>query len=391
VEPNSCRATSGHSFSTPASVITIAVLIASLGYWFGVADGDPPPGDGPVLGAISARIDSLAPHATGIFLAEVTRLHDSDARAIDGDWVQVVNLRILRSTGATRPALELLRERGWPMLASTSHPKPHFVLKPDTFHVGERFWLAAAPGRIPYLYPVGLVGCWPENSGAAARLCEAAVEQDAYAWHPELWPSGSITGWFDDSLKASSRARVWREGHLLWDVPLGGLLTHSGGDGVNLSDAKNFPSKEWPLPHTDGHLVFAEIRATLDSSSAAPLPAGSWRVQKLLTEREGKVVGELFVTDTTPYRTDRLYRAYDLRGGILFERIRDRFDSGGKQLGGRDDYWVRAIEHRYDPSTGRLVSERFFRNKWPGETGESWVEMDRPTALAFGPPGSSWR
>lgn len=350
----------------------------------------PPPGDGPVLGPLAARLDSLAPGASGVFLAEVSRISEHDERPSDGELYQRVALSSLRSSGATRASLELIRATSgmatpWNM-GRPAPPKARFSVKPDDFQAGRRYWFVTASDLDPR-YPQGIAGCWSAESTQVAVLFERAVEQDAYAWHPEIWPSGTVTGWFDDSDHSSSTVRMWQAGRLRWQHRLDGLLTHRAAEAWDVLRADHLGNLRPPAYPAGALLLLAEVRTVMDSSNSFGLPARSWIVQHLLDVETGQLVASRVRADHNG-DFERVYQMYDADGRIVYERIQDLLSAGGKSVGADREDWLRRYERWLDPRTGRVTQEQIRRYATiPTSYGSTtaWLPVDRKLGLAAGP------
>src|SRR5262245_23709577 len=192
---------------------------------------------GPVIGAYASALDSLVPGASGVFVPEVTDLTEHDDRPTDGDLYQWVKLRTLRSSGSTLKGLQLTRAssgmvQALVMASGRCGPPPdtsavRFRIRADALLKGHTYWFATASGA-DRRYPQEIAGAWPAESTTAVALVERAIESDAYAWHPEMWRAGYVTGWRQNGDTASCQVRVWHEGRALWERRLEGRPNFSG-------------------------------------------------------------------------------------------------------------------------------------------------------------------
>src|SRR5262249_25586929 len=92
--------------------------------------------------------------------------------------------------------------------------------KPDQFQVGHHYWIA------PVGYSRSSIVFWPADSDSVSHILEKGVEQNAYAWRPQMWKTSYTTGVFDETNPAGSRIRLWRFGHLRWERHFAGALTY---------------------------------------------------------------------------------------------------------------------------------------------------------------------
>ena len=204
---------------------------------------------------------------------------------------------------------------------------------------------------------MGIAGYWPVESTGVTRVFEQAVEEDAYAWHPELWRSGFGTGWFDEPGQASSRVRVWLGTRLLWERRLDGQLTHRVIEAWYVHRGDELGYLYAPDLRDTSMVLLAEVRASLDSLNAFGLPARSWRLQHLLDMWSGRVVATR-VTGEPALGVERAYQAYDRRGRLVYERVQQRLSRGGTAVGEEPKTPVLPVERWLDPRTGRTIRER---------------------------------
>jgi hypothetical protein len=360
-----------------------------------VARAGPQDGPGPIQGTHAARLDSLFPHARGVFLAEVTSITERDERPGDGDLYDRVDLRILHATGSALGWLQIVKASGGLMVfhdssAARPPPPPHFTIAPGELKAGRRYWFVTAPSRVEG-YPRGVAHYWPADSAGVPLVIERALEQDAYRWHPDFWPDPGITvGWVDEPGDSISRVRSWAGSRLLWERRLPRLIhddyaawyVHSG------SELGEFRPPGLP---DSAHVLMTEVRAHLGSNNRFGLPAGSWRIHHVLDLWTGRIVSSRVRVDQTP-DVERVFQAYDSRTDrVTYERIQDFLRAGGASVGAEDP-WLRRIERWFDLGTGRLTREevsRFAQVREGLGSRSAWLKVDHDKGLAAGPPKHS--
>lgn len=249
---------------------------------------------GPVVGPMASALDSLLPRASGVFLAQVTRISQYDERPSDGDLYDKVWLRVLRSTGETLDALYLVRDFGGYFLHGEfgRRPPPRrpppFHIAPDELSPGRQYWFATAA---PYdEFPERIVRYWAADSAALPPRMEQAVAQDAYRWRPEYWPNSGFTiGWLE-APGDSARVRAWRTGELLWEQPLAGQMTHAAYGGWYIHSGRELGSMGPPGLPDDAWVLRVEVREALAAGNRFGVPEGTRRITHLIDMETGRIL-----------------------------------------------------------------------------------------------------
>jgi hypothetical protein len=344
------------------------------------------------VGPHAAALDSLIPYASGVCLVEVTRLREHDEREVDGGLSQVVELRPIRGTGCTTGGFAIGREAAsgpW-LTDDTAEPAEaptspiSFYLPPDSLLLGQRYWAATVNPELQY---EGLAGIWPEGDPRVTELFEAAIAEDAYAWHPTTLRNGWTLGSIDPPAPAPTRARVWRVGHLMWDRPLEGRLTHGIYQawqvlGGNPADDLHVPG----LPDTSLRLL-AELTQALPARNRFDFPPGKAVLHDHLDLWTGRLVASSARVETAEGL--ECFQAYDRRGRITFERVQEWVPSGGRLIGADEDRWLRRTERWFDARTRCVTREEIARRAYLplGTSGrmQSWLPVERDSAYALAP------
>ena len=353
----------------------------------------PPLGNGPVLGRHAAALDSLIPHACGVWLTEVTRLREVDDRATDGGHYQVVEMRPIRGTGLSSGGIGIGRHlaEGRPLEPWPSEPAPPsnatwrspFRLAPDALKLGQRYWLATIH---PDLGHEGLAGIWPEGDPSVTSLFEAAIAEDAYAWRPVTQPNGWTLGWFDPPPPAPTRARVWRVGRLMWDKPLEGRLTHGIYQAWQVRSGNPKDDLHVPGLSDTGLTLLAEVNVELPERNRFDFPAGKVVIRNHLDLWTGRLVASRGrAADVWGFE---IFQSYDPRGRVRFERVLEHVPAGGLVLGADEDRWLRKVERTFDPRTRLLLREEVTRHAYVplgGGRSQAWLPVGRESAYALAP------
>jgi hypothetical protein len=107
-------------------------------------------------------------------LIQVTAVKEEDQRPADGELLDVVSFKTLKSTGKIPVDIRITKAFAYPQVAGmpARGPVPASVLFPNPLKAGERYWIVFNTTD-PRKYPQGVVAFWPEKD-APADL-EAAV------------------------------------------------------------------------------------------------------------------------------------------------------------------------------------------------------------------------
>jgi len=343
---------------------------------------------GPVIGPHASQLDSLIPGASGICLVEVTKLREEDTRDSDGDLVQIVELKPVRGTGITTGGFALGRASGGfgpdPDHEDTVRASQvRFILRPDFMRLGATYWVATASRSDPR-YPQGLAGVWAEDSTMLTPLFESAIREDAYAWWPVLWRPGWTLGWHDPKGGGPTRARVWRQGRLLWERELEGRLAgdvYMGWDGW---EARKLGEGR-PMGIPDSALVLiAAVRVQMARGNRFDLPEGRALIHEYRDLWSGRRVASQATVETAAGLT--CFQTYDRRGRMAFERVTEYLRSGGEAVGAPEEHWLRQVERSFDPRTARVLREVVSRyGALPRGSASSWIPVDRDSAYRAAP------
>jgi hypothetical protein len=108
--------------------------------------------------------------AKGIALIEVTAVRERDSRPVDGDLVDNVSFKAVKTTGKVPVQIVIIKDFGG--LRPGPAPKPAGPLYPNPLVAGQRYWMIFNDTD-SQKYQQGVVAWWPEKSVPAA--VEAAV------------------------------------------------------------------------------------------------------------------------------------------------------------------------------------------------------------------------
>jgi hypothetical protein len=318
------------------------------------------------LAAEPPRLDTLAPHASGIALAEVVEVKEYDERPMDGNKGIRFKLKRVRGTGHFDETVDVVTDFGG-LRPPGDVPKPSAPLKPDSLKKGERYWLAFSSRHDYERYNQGVIGFWPEKD-KVSEVLEVAVKDDVYRWSPQYVPELKLS-YGHVVEKDTWRIRAERDGKVLWEKALPGkpLDYHFG---LFQSTGGSF---EVQMPKC-GHILFTESDARLEKDNEFGLPAGSYYVNNGLDPQTGKRHGTWVRVAQGP-SVEVMNRAYDLDTGKPTRDERFEFlKSGGKAVGAKTEEWWRKVERTFDAS-GEVTKEAVFRYDESAEREKRWVKV----------------
>jgi hypothetical protein len=334
---------------------------------------------------------------------------DEDDRPGDGDLIQLVDWKTIRSSGLVISHMSIVKAEGphlvipgwmpyqdpedghWVPPPRAPRPAPRDTIppavlmspRPEQFQVGHRYWIAPIGNALEQVL------FWPDDSSAVARVLDEGVEQNAYAWRPKSWKTSYITGVFDETDPPGSRIRLWRFGNLRWERHFEGALLY-----WYLQEAENqITPQYWPGVERAGLILQIEVRAHLDSANVYGAPARTWIIDHMLQPDSGRLLASRLRMDSSS-DAECFYERYDKQGRVVYQRIHDALPSGGKAVGSKSEAWVRRVERWLDPKTGRIkrtVVRRPVEKKGSEGPYVNYVRVDRERGLAAGPVGLSGR
>lgn len=325
----------------------------------------------------STTPDPIAPHASGVALAEVVDIKPYNNLESDGDKGLLVKLRRIRGTGQFRDTIDVVTDFG----RSSPDRKPEGPATADSFKKGERYWIVFSSDRMRK-YPQGIIAFWPEDSPTVAPRLEAAIRADAYRWQPQYDPETGFTiGHLSGTEEGSWRLRVAEEGKVLWETAVGGkVLWETTVPGIkwvfNLglgfyNQYDGFPAN---MPPGDRILV-APSKVEVGMKNDFDLPAGEYSISTGFDPRTGRRLAVWVFHIRKEYR-NLLYRDYSSPTGNLIRE--DRFEyieQGGRRIGAKTEEWWRRTSRAFDPRTGKVVSETVFRFEPGPDASKWWVKI----------------
>jgi len=317
----------------------------------------PPPGPGPVLGRHIAVLDSLARGASGIALVQVTRLRDEDTRSSDGDFVQIIDLRTIRSTGLSSGGFAAVRENGgFPQIEvlPDTTDLPGFYVPPDSLQLGQRYWIATANVDLHHFQ--GLTGLWPADSGSSlSNLFEAVIAEDAFAWRPVYWGDLFAIGCIQRPTDRAPRVRFWHRGRLVWERSLEGRLTGEYGRSLTLRDQNQHSDEYLPGFADTAKCFLAQVAMPLNARNRFGLPAGHGIVDEWLDHWTGRLIASRARVEGINGLT--CFQVYARPGRLTYEFVEEWVPSGGREVGADEDHWIRNVKRWFDPTSGRIRRE----------------------------------
>jgi hypothetical protein len=167
------------------SVTVLISLVILFGNWGCFRAAKPPSGRPPMaekareeqLSISLSKLDSLAPHATGVWLVEVVECVEYDGRPGDGNKGVRVKLRGVRGIGQFREVIDVITEFGGLCPPGRTHPQLPLLIRPDTLQAGQQYWIAFASVHEWEKYPQGVINYWPKGDETVEKTLEEAVRE----------------------------------------------------------------------------------------------------------------------------------------------------------------------------------------------------------------------
>lgn len=110
-----------------------------------------------------------------IALIEVTAMKEHDGRPADGNLVETISFKTIKSSGKVPDSIQIIKAFGGMRMGPP--PVPQGPLFPNPLVVGQRYWIVFNDNDFEK-YQQGVVAWWPEK-GAPAEV-EAAVAADKF-------------------------------------------------------------------------------------------------------------------------------------------------------------------------------------------------------------------
>jgi hypothetical protein len=320
----------------------------------------------PVPLPAAAPIDDIAPHASGVCLAEVVDIKEHDARPGDGNLTDEYRLKILRKTGLVSDTISIVKAYGGLTLPGAP-PMPKLVrpLWADLLKKGSRCWIAFTTMDLGYAHPINV---WPEDAPGEAKRLDQAITVDLFSWSPEYdKETGFVSGHRVDNDKQWS-IRVEKNGKVLWQKTIPGVCV---GAGFWKSSYEDFPAKIPPC----GRLMNATTTLSLEEGNEFGLIAPQCTVGicydaetgvRVAARAAGRPHGGLVT----------VFQEYDAKTGkTVHEDRQEGLETGGLKVGAKTEQWYRRMIRTFDPVTGKVTGEEVFRYDEQGRTGGPWVKV----------------
>lgn len=355
------------------NTVAPALLVASFQVCLAVQAGEP---------SLAERLETLVPRAAGVARVEVTDIQEVDSRPGDGPLYLDVRFRILRSSGATRDRVHIVKAHGGHRGANSPEFKPYGPVKLDTFKKGHRYGVAFSSQYDWTRCPQGVVNAWPGRD--VPDVLDEAIRRDHYAHRPQYDPGSGLThGYLTGKDKHGWRARMERDGTLLWEVSLPGEKF----EGERLEgDWGLLHRRQWSsgLGHADenrsGRFLLAETAADLEKANRYALPAGKHRLTYALDADSGKTAA-VWVSrpDVGATSSPSVVRYFDLKtGGLRREERYDLLETGGLAAGAKQERWLRKLVRTYAPGADTPETEEVFG--WTGSPeGGGYAPVNKPS------------
>jgi hypothetical protein len=272
----------------------------------------------------AAAVETLAPRATGLCLAEVVEISEHDARPSDGNREVLVKLRKVKGSGECHDVLTIIT--AYSGGGQGPPPKPPTFLRPDTFRKGGQYWIAFASGHEYEKHPQGVVAFWPKGSDAKAEaVLEEALRADVYRWSPRYDPQTKLTyGRMADATAPAGekrwRIQVQRAGKTLWEKAVPGAMStwSQGCWKLDESAPTNFPGK---VPAC-GKMLVAETILPLGPQNEFGLPPQLAHIQTGYDPETGDRLTAKVMKHERGLVFTLLYREYHPKTGAVEKETR---------------------------------------------------------------------
>jgi hypothetical protein len=314
----------------------------------------------------------LAPHASGIALAEVVEVTEYDARPMDGNKGVRFRLKLVRGTGVFRETVTVVTAFGGKRPPGRV-PKPSLPVRSDSLKKDGRYWVvfASEPMWVSGEFNQGVIAVWPEKDANVADVLDAVVKKDVLHWSPQHDPKTGLT-YGHVAGEKSWRARVEKGGKLLWErVIPGKKIDGYFAWGLWDNTGNDFPSKMPPC----GRLLITQTATDLERDNEFGVPAGTYYIRTGFDGETGKrYVAWVLRPQASEVRL--VEREYEPDSGT--PRREDRFDflkAGGKKVGAKTEDWYRKLSRIFDPKTGKVTREDVYRYDPDAEADRRWVNV----------------
>ena len=274
--------------------------------------------------ASSPTIDDLAPHASGLCLAEVVEIVEHDGRPRDRNLEVYVKLRKVKGSGQFLEAIAIIIAYGGG--GQGPPPKPPDFLRRDTFQKGGQYWIAFASIDDFEKHPQGVVNYWHKGNDANAEaVLDEAVREDVYRWSPRYDPNTKLVygRMADETAKGDEkwwRIQVKREGKVLWEKVIPGTMSNWSHWSWKLDEsaAANFPGK---VPAC-GKVLVAETALRLGPKNEFGLPPQDVYIQTGYDPETGARLTAKVMRHEAGYVFTLLYREFDPKTGKVEKETR---------------------------------------------------------------------
>jgi len=123
-----------------------------------------------------AAVTALLSQGKALALIEVTAMKEQDGRPADGNLVEIVSFKSLKSSGALPTEINIIKAFGG--MRPGPPPVPKGPLAPNPLKVGQRYWIIFNDSDWEK-YQQGVVAWWPET-GAPTEALNAAITADKF-------------------------------------------------------------------------------------------------------------------------------------------------------------------------------------------------------------------